>query len=1235
MRITDIHVDGFGVWKDLTMDGLREGVTVFYGPNEAGKTTLMQFVRAVLYGFSPERRSRYLPPVNGGIPGGYLGVDDDTGVFRIVRRLETNASAHHLGDVTVVAKDGVNFGQSQLDNLLSGVDEPTFNNVFGIGLREIQELATLDDTAAADHLYRLTGGLDRVSLVDVVRGLHKDRQAIASTNDEGEKTGLIAPLVDQRNKLRREIQELAVRRDRWLKLATTKQDLQNEAAELERQISELESRIQSLEVVLQCRDVWHARSEVLARLEAIGVPTRVTPKHVQRLEELNKEVKANEEKVREHRLLRKQLLGESKKLKVDADLWSNAPRIKAITEQSSWLAALETQMGKLREELRGMETQLNGSGPKPVTLLEPQQNGVPIGSLRRVYKQVEEEEDKHEVAKRAAQEAKLEVDRVTQRIENRLLERNETELTGAIQRASERIQMLRKRMQVDQTIDQLGRYHNELEQYRDELFDKQTLPMGTNIVIGVIFVVGVMLLLSSIVGSFFEWFPEWHMAVWIGLIGAICATIAAAYKISHERQTSLRLEGVRRQLTNLNRQYGDAKQSRETLDQQLPTGSGTWDVRLQRAEEDLRRLEELTPQEGQRVGLQTRYESALRAQQEAEQNANDARERWRNALRSAGLPDDYTLSMVRNQNHRVEDLSHVRRRYDLQREELAQREREWISLSTRIDQLMGDMRLQPESEHPKARLEQLSRIVGGQQAVVEQRRDYVRKGRLARREHLKALADWKQKHRLRLRLMKKVGIRREKDFRAAAEKWTEALALRQKRDGLSKSLMGILSDRLSEEQVAHELGEDQTQSVELRREHAAERIKELRAKLVVVHEKRGQAQQEMASLAADRRMDDARWELRSVEQQLTEHATKWQTLAATDVLLNSVRKGYETNRQPETLREASEYLKRLTQSGYTRIWTPVEERNLRIDDSHGKPMRLDLLSRGTMEAVFISLRLSLANSFKRRSATMPMVFDDVFVNFDSRRTKLAAELLVDFTRQNGQQILMFTCHEHIARIFHAAGAAIRTLPGHDLDLNDLPKPLPTPTPVVQRLVEPEPPVVEPVVVELAAPKRKRRTRPTVSLETTDWTPEVALPVVPATVIVAGPEPTPRPVIRDVVETVPDFHEVGSRVWSLDDGLGTDLLHSDYIVNDVYGPTEVDLRERPVVIPQKLVDAEPVRKPEERKIIQTIITTERRQNFTWDSPEIYWDKVAAEFAEAPGRENIDNVEWRPISREWNE
>ena len=67
MNISEIHVDDFGAWHNLTLSELESDERrFFYGPNEAGKTTLLNVIRTVLYGYSSQKRcAKYLPPAQG------------------------------------------------------------------------------------------------------------------------------------------------------------------------------------------------------------------------------------------------------------------------------------------------------------------------------------------------------------------------------------------------------------------------------------------------------------------------------------------------------------------------------------------------------------------------------------------------------------------------------------------------------------------------------------------------------------------------------------------------------------------------------------------------------------------------------------------------------------------------------------------------------------------------------------------------------------------------------------------------------------------------------------------------------------------------------------------------------------------------------------------------------------------------------------------------------------------
>ena len=177
MKITDIQIDGFGVWSGLELKDLSGKLTVIYGPNEAGKTTLMEFVRAQLFGWNESRRERYLPPGHGGTAGGALAIGSKKSQYCITRSFRENKTDGEWHEELKIADaSGRQQNDRTLETLLSGIDEATLNNVFVVGLREIQELATLNDTEAAEHLYALAWCRDRVALFEVLIELCHSRE---------------------------------------------------------------------------------------------------------------------------------------------------------------------------------------------------------------------------------------------------------------------------------------------------------------------------------------------------------------------------------------------------------------------------------------------------------------------------------------------------------------------------------------------------------------------------------------------------------------------------------------------------------------------------------------------------------------------------------------------------------------------------------------------------------------------------------------------------------------------------------------------------------------------------------------------------------------------------------------------------------------------------------------------------------------------------------------------------
>ncbi len=70
MRLLSFHADGFGILAQTGAEGLGPGINIFLGDNEAGKSTCLAFLRAMLTGYPSGRKERQAgQPLRGGQAG--------------------------------------------------------------------------------------------------------------------------------------------------------------------------------------------------------------------------------------------------------------------------------------------------------------------------------------------------------------------------------------------------------------------------------------------------------------------------------------------------------------------------------------------------------------------------------------------------------------------------------------------------------------------------------------------------------------------------------------------------------------------------------------------------------------------------------------------------------------------------------------------------------------------------------------------------------------------------------------------------------------------------------------------------------------------------------------------------------------------------------------------------------------------------------------------------------------
>ena len=135
MRFEGFHIDGFGLFQDIVIKGLSPNLTVFLGDNESGKSTLLGFIRAILFGFPDGRSSENpYPPLAGGRHGGNIDLLVEGDGHYVVERYQGPRG----GKVEVLQPDQTVGGRDLLDSLLMIGNRTLFRNIFAFSLSELK-----------------------------------------------------------------------------------------------------------------------------------------------------------------------------------------------------------------------------------------------------------------------------------------------------------------------------------------------------------------------------------------------------------------------------------------------------------------------------------------------------------------------------------------------------------------------------------------------------------------------------------------------------------------------------------------------------------------------------------------------------------------------------------------------------------------------------------------------------------------------------------------------------------------------------------------------------------------------------------------------------------------------------------------------------------------------------------------------------------------------------------------
>ena len=130
---------------------------------------------------------------------------------------------------------------------------------------------------------------------------------------------------------------------------------------------------------------------------------------------------------------------------------------------------------------------------------------------------------------------------------------------------------------------------------------------------------------------------------------------------------------------------------------------------------------------------------------------------------------------------------------------------------------------------------------------------------------------------------------------------------------------------------------------------------------------------------------------------------------------------WESKSQPEVYRLASRLFEDMTDG----MWMQVRltaAREIQVVNSRGDMRDPMLLSLGTRQQLYLCLRIALLMTAQNVGCSVPVLADDILVNFDADRRRSAAQALLELARM--RQVLLFTCHEEVVELLRELDASV-------------------------------------------------------------------------------------------------------------------------------------------------------------------------------------------------------------------
>ena len=899
MEIREIQIDRFGIFSAKKLKGVSSGLNIFYGPNEFGKTTLLEFIRCMLFGFPGKKQKiNQYTPVNGGGLGGVLKC-----VLASGQLISVDRQAGKKDGPVIRTESLEDRGQSHLNSLLGHATKDVFKNLYAFTIDELHDIQSLRGEEIKNRIYGVGMGLGDVSLGKVEQEIDKSCVEIFRPRGQSRMRETLGEI----NEVEKEVTQVQENLGKFNELTNSLSQMNAEKLTKIQAIDDLELTKKLLETQ---QDLFPVVIEILSAVEEVGQikTTSNFPEDGMRiLSSIQTDRKNLLKQVKEEERMRDELKVSLSEIVVNDDLLACEGDVLYLQQSLKEIQSLIKDELKVKNEREHINAQII----------------VDLNSLGQGW--TEERVNEFELSELEKKEIQEFYDRLSESRQNE-----------------------------NSSKDKLSLHREQKETNKPDPKPplsplKRALPYG---LIGV-----------GISGMAFG-------GIWVDYVilgtGVVMVSLGALLRNKNLIEIRPEEEPVDTLEVSLVRLMENATKKREGIFYEWSSWLGE------------RGLDQhLSPLATEKLGDKACGVKIRMVQRES------IDERLGDMSKTA-----------EDVSRRIEKIAPFLKNFVVDRD---------IPTSIQvICRHFDEMRISiGEKENLEAQGRGLTEKINSLKRKIEEKN-----GELS--EFLRS-AD----------AVDEDGFI-EQSKTVERKKYLDGVIAEKKGFIQSRVGLGDVYDKFIESIKSSSLEENHQKLSSVSR-----RLSELNAEKDQLLQLIGETKTRVDYLVDNEDMSKQQAKLEIGRQKIRECGKEWAINKIALHMLDKARKKYEKERQPGVIKSAEEIFGYVTQGSYSRIFKPIDSDDIFIVDGNEQVKGLLEMSRGTREQLYLALRFGLIEEYEKRSEPLPLVMDDVFVNFDDDRNKQIRDRIIQFSKK--RQVIVLTCHKRIFDSYSSMGANAVTI----------------------------------------------------------------------------------------------------------------------------------------------------------------------------------------------------------------